>query len=69
MGWRRDEGEVVITGTIEHATAKALLIDTPSMVAPIWLPKSQIVAQQQIGETEWEFIITEWIAKQNGIPK
>jgi len=68
MGYRRDEGEVVITGRIEHATAKAYLIDTPNTREPIWLPKSQIVAQTQVGEDEWEFTITEWIAKQNGIP-
>lgn len=68
MGWRRNENEVVLTdGVVEFGTEKAILIDSPWTAEPCWLPRSQIVAQYQIGIGVWEFIITEWIAGKNGI--
>jgi hypothetical protein len=33
----------------------------------IWIPKSQVVEQRHIKGVDYEFEVTEWIAKQKGI--
>lgn len=69
MGFRIGDETVAVEGIIKNQTEKAYLIELTAMGPDeVWLPKSQIVSQSPPGpKGEIEFIITEWIAKKNGL--
>jgi len=50
-------------------TAKAILVDHPDLVKPMWIPKSQISDDSEVwkGDQDGDLIITLWIAEQKGI--
>lgn len=69
MGFRRGDETVEFEAKIEMTTAKAYLLDTtmgPS--EPVWVPKSQVVEMSDADEDgNRTFVVTEWIAKKNGL--
>jgi hypothetical protein len=66
MGYRNGDETVAIEAKVEHATAKAYLIEL-TLGGQAWLPKSQVVS---MGEPDIDgnrdIIVTEWIAEKNG---
>jgi len=69
MGFRIGDETVAIEGVIISQTEKAYLVAFTA-VGPdeAWIPKSQVMSMSEPGpKGEIEFIITEWIAKKNGL--
>jgi len=60
---------VTIRGRIEKETEKAFLVVVDG--EKIWLPKSQVVADEsdplEEGSEEVDIAITEWIAREKGL--
>lgn len=52
-------------GELHCETDNALLVFDGA--EKIWIPKSQIIDQYHVKGVDYEFVITEWIAKQKGI--
>ena len=65
MGWKSDE-TFEIEGEIEARTPKAVLFH-PTIGEKCWIPKSQIVNEYPVGDDKFVLVITEWIAKKNGL--
>lgn len=66
MGYRNGDETVAFEAKVEHATAKAYLIEM-TLGGQFWLPKSQVV---DMGEPDIDgnrdFTVTLWIAEKNG---
>jgi hypothetical protein len=41
--------------------------DDNDRIQNVWIPKSQIIDHTHIKGADYEFVVTEWIAKQKGI--
>jgi hypothetical protein len=65
---RIGDESVEFEGRIEHETAKAYLIE-PTAIGPeqCWLPKSQIIERRPSDNGNFIFVVTEWIARKNGL--
>lgn len=46
-------------GRIEASTAKAILVE-PTVGTQVWVPRSQIVSQEEIDEGLYVFVVTGW---------
>jgi len=68
MGYREGDETVSFEGKIEHATAKAYLVE-PTIGEKVWVPKSQCVSMSEPdGEGNRMFTVTEWwFGKQKGL--
>lgn len=57
---------VEIEGTVKHETDAAVLIDTGGD-EPVWIPRSQILSEEDGDDGLTVFEITGWIAIQKGL--
>jgi hypothetical protein len=55
-----------LEGTIEHTTAKARLIEFTNG-RTVWVPKSCIVEEHDLGDGKFEFVIKQWFAEKEGL--
>ncbi len=69
MGYGREpEPDVTFEGRVEVTTAKARLVFlTYPPPEQVWLPKSQTVSMEEVGENTYIFTVTGWWAAKNGI--
>ena len=52
-------------GTLSGETEKAYMIHDG--ISIMWIPKSQVISRRCIKDDDWEFVVTEWLAKEKGI--
>ena len=52
-------------GQYRDETPRAVLVNDG--IDNIWLPRSQIKSMRQIRDTDYEFVISYWLAKKKGI--
>lgn len=68
MGYRSGDETVEFEGKVEVTTAKAYLIIPTMGPAEVWLPKSQVISMSDADmDGNRTLVITEWIAKKNGL--
>jgi hypothetical protein len=69
MGWR-DKGDQphMLSGWVETRTPRAVLLHSDFMEEPIWIPLSQVTAQEEISGNinRWEFYVKGWLVQKNG---
>ena len=52
--------DVTFCATIKYETDAAYLL--ADGVNEFWIPKSQVLAKEQIKDSDYEFVIPEWLA-------
>ena len=52
-------------GTLSKETEKSYMIHDG--ISIMWIPKSQVISYRCIRNDDYEFIVTDWIAKEKGI--
>lgn len=61
----QDDDVVEIQGVVKHETARAILLDTGD--EEVWIPKSQVLGQEEIEDGITELQIPEWLAMDKGL--
>lgn len=64
---RKEDEAVVLEGRIVAKTAKAMLINFTNNDQEAWIPKSQIYDYHETGIGLYDFHLSEWICKKNGL--
>ena len=52
-------------GTLSKETEKAYMVHDGINI--LWIPKSQVISYRCIRNDDYEFVVTDWIAKEKGI--
>lgn len=66
MGRYNKDDPVTFEGCIETSTAKAYLVER-TLGGEVWVPKSQILAQEETEPGLYLFTMPKWWADKNGI--
>lgn len=64
---RDDDDTYSFEARIKHATSKAVLVEPTMGPEECWIPRSQIKSMVESGEGVFWFVVSEWIAKKNGL--
>jgi len=63
--WNIGSIGVEFCGTLSNETEKSYMIHDG--ISIMWIPKSQVISCRCIRNDDYEFTVTEWIAKEKGI--